>query len=78
MRWREKLDDWHSMFCWQPYCIDGTWVWLERIHRRRTLAHMWGDNFEYRIPAKADQSPKGEDAKRLSSRERRSRRDLPE
>ncbi|KVL67344.1 hypothetical protein [Burkholderia ubonensis] len=44
MRWtpREKMPKvpkdpyrWHDAFLWFPDKIDGTWVWLETVTRRR-------------------------------------------
>jgi hypothetical protein len=58
MRWREKLDDWHRIFCWQPYRIDGEWIWLEHIERRRKLETWVGDVFEYRLPPKPETGAK--------------------
>lgn len=59
MRWRDRSDEWQSFFAWQPYCIDGQWVWLERLERRRELAGIV-DVWEYR--ALADTHPKGGDS----------------
>ena len=38
---------WHEWFAWRPVLLDGpsprTWVWLERIERRRLgMWMMWG------------------------------------
>lgn len=62
MRWRDDLDQWHRVFCWVPYLIDGTWAWLEHVERRRTSVSLYDDIFEYRLPALATPTPteKGE------------------
>jgi hypothetical protein len=41
---------WHAVFAWLPVHIDGVSVWLERVERRCYFSHMWGDEYEYRIP----------------------------
>lgn len=50
MRWRTNLDNWHRIYCWMPFFVEGHWIWLEHIERRRTGEHLYDDTWEYRLP----------------------------
>lgn len=51
---RRQLMDrskWHTVFAWLPVITNnGVRVWLERVERRCYFSHMWGDEYEYRLP----------------------------
>jgi hypothetical protein len=67
MRWRDRSSEWQSFFAWQPYCIDGLWIWLERIEKRRSLSGIV-DVWEYRLPASCDSRQMAETVKHGSVR----------
>lgn len=50
---QNRRDEAHSWFAWHPVFIEEsrTWVWLERIIRRRTSGDQYGDFWSYRLPS---------------------------
>jgi len=30
-----NIGDWHRWFAWRPVDVDGSWVWLEFVERKR-------------------------------------------
>lgn len=51
MRWKRKMGQnpymRHQWFAWHPVEVDGEWVWLEKVWRRKVHGPSWDIDMDY-------------------------------